>query len=239
MSINPWDIALVIVVTLQATALAYISSPRWKALMLMLPLPFTTIVLSLGRPLDASNLLAMVVLLVYTLSVRTLYQYIPIVPAVALSALLYIVLGSFLANAIPPGNVVFWTSAIVIFILGVLLLRIVPPPDGPNHRTPLPLWQKLPAILLVVAIIVTIKNSLQGFASLFPLLGTVGAYEVRHNLWILVRSAPVLLCALTLMVIVTRLTQDHIGLGFALLLGWIIYIPVLIIIHRHPKSSPP
>ena len=117
MSINPWDIALVIVVTLQATALAYISSPRWKALMLMLPLPFTTIVLSLGRPLDASNLLAMVVLLVYTLSVRTLYQYIPIVPAIALSALLYTVLGSFLANAIPPGNVVFWTSAIVIFIL--------------------------------------------------------------------------------------------------------------------------
>ena len=87
MSINPWDIALAIVVTLQATALAYISSPRWKALMLMLPLPFTTIVISLGRPLDTSNLLAMVVLLVYTLSVRTLYQYIPIVPAIALSAL--------------------------------------------------------------------------------------------------------------------------------------------------------
>jgi len=91
--------------------------------------------------------------------------------------------------------------------------------------------------LLVVIIIVAIKNSLQGFASLFPLLGTVGAYEVRHNLWLLVRSAPALMCALTPMVIVTRLTQDQMGLGFALFLGWMIYIPVLILVNRQPKSS--
>lgn len=237
MPINPWDIALILVVTLQATALAYISSPRWKALMLMLPFPFTTIVLSLGRPLDASNLLAMVVLLVYTLSVRTLYQYISIVPAIALSVLIYAVLGHLLAHSIPPGNLMFWISATVVFMLGILFLRIIPLPSGPNHRTPLPMWQKLPAILLVVIIIVAIKSSLQGFASLFPLLGTVGAYEVRHNLWVLVRSTLVLMCALTLMVIVTRITQDDIGLGFALLLGWMIYIPALIITNRQPKSS--
>ena len=122
-------------------------------------------------------------------------------------------------------------------MLGILLLKVVPFPNGPNHRTPLSIWQKLPAILLVVIIIVAIKNSLQGFASLFPLLGTVGAYEVRHNLWLLVRSAPALMCALTPMVIVTRLTQDQMGLGFALFLGWMIYIPVLILVNRQPKSS--
>ena len=220
MAISLWDIALVFVVTLQATAIAYSISPRWKAVFLMLPLPFTTIVLSLGQPLDASNLLSMVILLIYTLSVRTLHQYMHIVPAIALSVLLY-------------------TSAGLIFISGIFFLRIVPLPDGPSHRTPLPLWQKLPAILLVVAVIVMIKNSLQGFASLFPLLGTVGAYEVRHNLWLLVRSVPTLMCALTPMIIVTRLTQEHIGLGFALLLGWMIYIPILILINRQPKSSTP
>jgi hypothetical protein len=203
----------------------------------MLPLPFTTIVLSLGRPLDASNLLSMVVLLVYTLSVRTLYQYIPIVPSIALSVCLYAILGSLLASNVPTTDIAFWISAGIIFMLGILLLKVVPFPNGPNHRTPLSIWQKLPAILLVVIIIVAIKNSLQGFASLFPLLGTVGAYEVRHNLWLLVRSAPALMCALTPMVIVTRLTQDQMGLGFALFLGWMIYIPVLILVNRQPKSS--
>lgn len=232
MPINPWDIALVLVVTLQATAIAYSISPRWKAIFLMLPLPFTTIVLSLGQPLDASNLLSMIVLLIYTLSVRTLYKFLPIVPAIALSVLFYTIMGTLLARIVPPTNTVFWISAGLIFVFGIFLLRIIPQPNGPNHRTPLPLWQKLPAILLVVAIIVMIKNSLQGFASLFPLLGTVGAYEVRHNLCLLVRSVPALMCALTPMIIVTRLTQEHIGLGFALFLGWMIYIPALIFINR-------
>ena len=237
MSTNLWDIALVFVVSLQSTAIAYSLSPRWKAMFLMLPLPFTTIVLSLGQPLDASNLLSLVVLLVYTLSVRTLYKYIHILPAIALSVLLYAILGSTLAAHIPQNDLFFWISAVIIFLMGLFLLRIVPPPHGPNHRTPLPLWQKLPAILIVVVIIVMIKNSLQGFASLFPLLGTVGAYEVRHNLWLLVRSVPVLMCALTPLIIITRTTQEQIGLGFALLLGWMIYIPILVFINRQTSVS--
>ena len=68
-------------------------------------------------------------------------------------------------------------------------------------------------------------------------LGTVGAYEVRHNPWLSVRSIAMLMCALTLMIIAVRLAQDQLGLGFALFLGWTIYIPALLKIDCLSKTQ--
>ncbi len=228
-SLGFWDIALIFVVALQATAVAYLSDTRWKSLALTLPLPFTTIVLSLGNPLDASNVLSLVTLMIYVMSVRLLYIHarIPIVLTIVLSVFIYATLSSQLVPIVPRTDQVFWISALSIFALGHVLRRVLPHPTGSNYRTSLPLWQKLPAILLVVGILVTLKNSLQGFASLFPLLGTVGAYEVRRNLWILVRSVPNLMCALIPLMIVVRIAQSHVGLPGAFVLGWMVFLPIL------------
>lgn len=228
-SLGFWDFALILVVALQATAIAYLSETRWKSLALTLPLPFTTIVLSLGNPLDASNVLSLITLMVYVTSVYLLYIHIriPIIISIVLSVIIYATLSSQLVPLVPHTDQAFWISALCIFILGHLLRRILPHPSGPAYRTPLPLWQKLPTILLVVGILVTLKNSLQGFASLFPLLGTVGAYEVRRNLWILVRSVPTLMCALIPLMIVVRIAQTYVGLLGAFAFGWIVFLPIL------------
>ena len=72
-SLNPWDLLLVIVISVQATVLAYLQQPRWKAFMLSLPVPFTLMVLAAGRPIDVTNVLGLFLLLLFTHGVRWLH----------------------------------------------------------------------------------------------------------------------------------------------------------------------
>jgi len=233
-----WDVALMLVVTMQATVVAYMSSPRWKGLALSLPLPFTTIVLSLGNPVDASNVLSMVTMLVYVSCVWLLFEKVklPIVVSIFLSVLVYIMLGGLLVGIVPKTDDAFWMAAVGMFASGLVLLRVLPKPSKLPYRTPLPLWQKLPTVFVVVGLLVTIKNHLGGFASLFPLLGTVGAYEVRNDLRILARTVPVLMCSLTVLIVVTFLGQHVWGLGWGLVMGWVVFLPIVLWIQaRVPK----
>jgi len=39
--LGTWDLVLLAVVSLQATLLAYLPHPKWKALIMPLPIPFT------------------------------------------------------------------------------------------------------------------------------------------------------------------------------------------------------
>ena len=57
-----WDIGLVLTVASFATVLAYLHDPKWKAFMISLPGPFTMAFLSLGRPVDATNAVGLLVL---------------------------------------------------------------------------------------------------------------------------------------------------------------------------------
>ena len=88
MTIGVWDLVLVVVVSIQATILAYLHHPLWKGFMLLLPMPFTVAFLALGRPVDATNILGLVTLLIYTHGVRLLHDQmgVPIVPAIVLAA---------------------------------------------------------------------------------------------------------------------------------------------------------
>ena len=86
LNFSPWDIVLVVVVTVQATALAYMRQPRMKAFLLSLPLPFTIIALAMNRPIDATNVMGLVLLLLLTHAVRILHQNfrVPIIPTICL-----------------------------------------------------------------------------------------------------------------------------------------------------------
>jgi len=57
-----WDIILIVVVSITGTFAAYIPHPKWKAFLLLIPIPFTLAVLALGRPIDATNMSALLVL---------------------------------------------------------------------------------------------------------------------------------------------------------------------------------
>ena len=73
LAFSGWDMLLVVAVSLQATALAYVPHPRWKAFLLTLPVPFTLASLSVGQPLDSTNVVALLLLLAYTYGVYCLH----------------------------------------------------------------------------------------------------------------------------------------------------------------------
>ena len=233
--VGPWDLVLIVAVSTLATVVAYLHRPRWKALMINLPIPFTVMTLALGRSVDATNALGLILLLLFTHGVRLLHYRLglPIVPAIVISALGYIGVGGGLAQIVPPSPISFWIAAGATFGFALGLHVIMPHPREPGHRTPLPVWIKLPIVAAVVTFVVVIKGVLGGFATVFPMVGVVGAYEARHSLWTACRQMPVVAFTIIPLMAVCRVAQGKMGLGGGLAVGWIVFLAILIPVTIH------
>jgi len=237
--IGPWDIALLAAVTAQATAISYVHSPKWKAFVWSLPIPFTLATLALGRPVDATNVMGLNVLLIYAHGVRLLHTRLraPIVPAIAVAAIAYCVIGWRLAQLLPPTDLAFWITTAATFMLGAVLYVVTPHRDEPGHRSPLPVYIKLPSVACVILLLIAIKNDLQGFMTMFPMVGVVAAYEARKSLWAMSRQVPVLMMSMAPLMAVCRIAQGAIGLGPSLAIGWPVFGLVLALLTRHMWSE--
>ena len=227
-----WDPLLVVVVTVQATILAYLHHPKWKALMLSLPFPFTVAVLAVGQPLDATNVLGLVLLAIFTYGVRLLHQNLrmPIIPSIVVAALGYGLIGWLVAGVVPRSDIAFWLACAGTLALAVILLKITSHREERGHRSSLPVWIKLPIIMAVVILLLLIKQGLRGFTTVFPMVGVVAAYEARHSLWTMSRQIPIITLAKVPMMIVCRLAQNHFSLPAALALSWIAFLVGLLLI---------
>jgi hypothetical protein len=228
LNFSPWDIVLVVVVTVQSTALAYLRQPRMKAFLLSLPLPFTITALAMNRPIDATNVLGLVLLLLFTHAVRIIHLNfrVPIIPTICLSALGYVVIGSLAAPIMPKSSAAFWLAVAFTAVLGLFLYLRMPERTEREYRTLLPVWVKLPIILLVVILLVLARNYMQGFATFFPMVGVIAVYESRYCLWTIGRQIPVIMVCMACLLSVVFLTQSQWGLPLALVAGWCVFLPV-------------
>lgn len=242
--LSHWDYLLIAAVSVQVALMAYLPHPRWKAFVLSLPLPFTLASLSLGRPVDATNVLGFALFLGYAHGVRILYRRcrLPIAGAIALSALGYAAAGMILARAVPAGGAAFWLAMAAVLAAALITHRLFVPGEEPGHRTSLPVWIKLPIIVAVVSALVLGKQYLKGFMTVFPMVGLVGAYEARHSLGSLCRQVPLLMAGMMPMLAIMRLAQGGLlesrlppqaALLISLGLGWIAYLLVLVPVERH------
>lgn len=232
--IGPWDAVLIIGVSIQATVLAYLRDPKQKALVLVLPVPFTLATLSLGRQVHATNVMGVILLLGYTFAVWRLHAKlrVPIVPAIAAAALGYCVVGWAIASLVPASEWAFWVAAASALALGVTLYATMSEREEPAHRSPLPVWIKLPIVCGVIAVLVLIKNVLLGFMTVFPMVGTVAAYEARHSLWTICRQIPILMMGMVPMMVTCHLTYDRVGLGGSLAIGWLVFLSLMLPLTR-------
>jgi len=227
--VSGWDIALIVGVSLMGTVVAYVRDPERKVFVLMLPVPFTLATLSLGQPVDATNVLGMGVLFGFAIGVWALHGrgHWPILLAIAVCAVGYCVVGAAIARLHPSGNLAFWGAAALLLALSLALIRALPYRAEPHHRTSLPVWIKLPAIALVVAGVVMIKQYLGGFMTMFPMVGVITAYEARHSLWTIVRRIPWIILIMLPAMGFIRLTQVRLGLPLALALAWPLVLALL------------
>jgi hypothetical protein len=227
--LNGWDIALIAGVSIMGTALAYVRHPERKAFVLMLPVPFTLTTLSLGKPVDATNVLGMGTLFGFTIGVWALHTRLrwPILAAIAASAAGYCAVGAAIARLRPAGDAAFWGAAALMLAASFALIRSLPYREEPHYRTPLPVWIKMPAIALVITGVLAVKQHLGGFTTMFPMVGLVAAYEARKSLWTIVRRIPWVILMMTPMMALIRLTQGHIGLPAALAVAWPVLLTLL------------
>ena len=201
-----WDVALLIVVSLQVT----------------------TIALGQGQPINSTHVLALLVLIVYYHSIRLLHRRLPIVPSIGLGLGLYVLSSRMLLSIVPIQPASFPICVGTIGVLALALFLWQPPRSEPHHRTPLPVYLKLPTVIAVVGLLIYLKSTLQGFATLFPLVGVVGLYEARKGLWSVCRQAPVFALGMCALLTATYITQPLLGLHAALAIGWGMYLIVLL-----------
>ena len=233
------DMALIVAVTAMGVAVAYLKNPEHKATVLMLPVPFTLATLAVGRPIDATNVLAIPALFGYTFCVWLLRERlrVPILAAIATAAAAYCLFGAAVARWRPTDDATFWTAAAATMLAGTGLVRRLPHREEPHHRTPLPVWIKTPAIAAVVSGLVEIKHLLGGFTTMFPMVGVVASYEARHSLWTIVRRIAWLLILMPPMMGTIRLLQPHVGTPAAVLLAWPVYLAVFAVFLKRSAAE--
>jgi len=237
-----WDLILIFSVSIQSVILAYMPSARGKALLLSLPIPFTLAVMAVGQDVGPTNVIGLIVLFIFTQSVRILHHdfQMPIIPSILCSLLGYCLIGWGLARMLPETDRAFWWCSTITVAVAFLLYKVLPYRAEGTQPTPLPVWQKLPMVIGVVTGLVLIKDGLHGFATIFPMLGVVSAYEARHCLWTMGRQITVIMLTMAPMMITIFITQHYLGLGFALLLSWTVYLGLFIPImraRRHEDGS--
>jgi hypothetical protein len=232
LALSPWDLALLVVVTVMGTVLAYVTDPKWKAFLLGLPFPFTIANLSLAQRVGPSHVLGMLVLLLFTNLVRWLHYSakVPIVPAIALSIGVYIAAGSLLNRFVPRSAPVFWIVFGLTLAGGIVLLALLPHRQETAYRSPLPVPMKIAAIAGVVGLIVVLKQVLGGFMTMFPMVGTIAAYEARHSLWTIGRQIPILIVTAGPMIAVMWVAQHWLGASIpvSLAAGWAAFLAIMI-----------
>lgn len=234
-----WDVLLLVAVTALVTAIAYLRHPLWKAFMLSFPLPFTIAVLAVGKPIGASNVAALGLLLLYTYSVYLLRNRLnlPVLPAILLSAGGYCLLGYWLKGLIPDTEQAFWLAVALIAALAAWLRFAMPVRSEPSYRATLPLVLKIPVVMAVVTLLILMKSSLGGFMTLFPMVGVLASYESRFSLWANVRQLPVIMITLLPLMVTSRLLYETLGLGASLAIGWIPFFLCLIPFFADTRNS--
>ncbi len=224
-----WDLALLSIVSVQATLLAYVRHPKWKALIMVLPIPFTLASLALGAPVNTTHVVALNLLLLYTHAVRLLHVCagVPIIPAIILSAAGYCGVGALLRNVLPLTPAAFWIACALSLGVAAAAHALFPRHDEPGHRSHLPPWIKFPIIAGVILMLIVMKRFLGGFMTMFPMVGVVASYESRTSLGSVCRAMPDFMFAMIPMMAVVRVVQPQLGLGPALGAGWLVFIPML------------
>jgi hypothetical protein len=228
-ALGAWDVVLLVVVSLQATLLAYLDHPRWKALILALPIPFTLAALAVGAPVSATNVAALNVLLAFAHAVRLLHDKVrvPIVPSIALSAAGYVAAGALLKSVIPATDPAFWIACVLTLGVAAATHHVFKRGDEPDSHCPIKPWVKFPMVAAVVFGLILLKRFLAGFTTMFPMVGIFAAYEGRTSLRAVCRTLPDFMFAMVPMLAAVRLVQPRLGLGPALAVGWLVFLPML------------
>ncbi|MCJ8330814.1 MAG: hypothetical protein HRT89_18060 [Lentisphaeria bacterium] len=227
---GPWDWVLILVVTAMGTSMAYVHNARMKALILGLPLPFTFATLAVGMQVNSFNLSGLLLTWFFTIMVRQLHQKWKwnIFLSIILSVSFFCIAASIGTRFVPETELAFWGLIIFISISALLVVKFQKLEAEPGHKTPMPLYIKVPVIFMVVLGVILLKQELKGFVTMFPMVGVIAAYESRKSLSTMAAEIPKMILLFIPLVIIIHVSYDRLGLIGSMLAGWSVFLCILI-----------
>lgn len=230
-----YDILLILVVSGMGACTAWLHNPRLKVLVMLLPLPSTLSALAIGRPIDYSFPMGLLLLPLFYYIIRLLYLRLKvgIIAAIALSAFVYCLAGFAVFHSLHDSALLFWGSFLAVYVLaGGLLLGATPKAES-GYRSEVPPALKMILIAGVVSVLLNLKLALGGFMAIFPMAGVVSSYEVRHCLGTVSIQLPLMLILIAMLFATCYLTQPVLGLPGGLATGWMVYLVMLGLMRKH------
>ncbi len=224
-----WDFVLIGVVAIQAGILSYVSDPKKKSFILVFPFPFTIATISLGTQVNATHVLGLVDLAIFAYGVRFLYSKLKlnIILSISFCAGVYCLIAIFLASILPENEISFWVSVFCVALIGIMLAFFTDCPYEAPYKTDLPVYIKIPIIVAVISILVVLKKYLQGFITVFPMVGVIAVYEGRFMLASICRQIPVVMVSLVSLMMTVRVLSSFVSLYTGLSIGWVVFLLVL------------
>jgi hypothetical protein len=211
------------VLTAFVISIAYVRSPRAKALIYSLPVPFSCAYLATGLAINATHITGLMLVIGYNWLVLGLVRAkVPLVVAIVAAAAAYFGGAWLLRPLAGLENATLWWAAGIGFaawVLGVVLYR---PREEPGHRSRTAWWVKAPLIFAIAMGVYNATDLLAGGVGMFPYAGVFTSYESRHSLRTLagqftINSLGLLMCLVTIH-LAERAGVPVLG---ALFLGWV------------------
>jgi hypothetical protein len=210
------------VLTAFVISIAYVRSPRAKALIYSLPVPFSCAYLATGLAINATHITGLMLVVGYNWLVYGLVRAkVPLVAAILAGAGVYFGGAWLLRPLAGLESAALWSAAGIAlagWILGVWFYR---PREEPGHRSRTPWWVKAPLIFAIAMGVYNATDLLAGGVGMFPYAGVFTSYESRHSLRTLagqftINSLGLLMCLVT----IHLAEQAGVPVVAALLMGW-------------------
>ncbi|MEO3773425.1 hypothetical protein [Micromonospora sp. B9E7] len=253
----------VLLVTALVWAVSLIRSVRLRALVYSLPLPMTLALVSSGHRVEGAQLLGVLGLNLFFVTVAVTYQRLrwPILLADGAGIAVYVVLSAgLLAVEIPfeaalAGTLVLWLAAMLLLRRRARARTVRTPADAPaaepvlgdasavvdtsidDRRDRLPALLKL-VVIFVGAVLTTLLGAvLRGMVVTFPYSGVLVAVEARRQLFEFSRHF-----ARNSLALVGFLTAYHflqeVSSALALGAGWVAFAVVVAVLHLPSRPLP-
>lgn len=247
------DLVLLAVVTAMSVAVAYISSPRIKSMVYMLPFPFSIALISTGKGVDATHMIGFGLVWAFLWIVWFLHtrMRVPILfangAAIVFHSIVSVVIATYTPHpdavsvqAVVFENRLFWGAAGVISLLAVAGLCLPHHQETP-YRSLMHPAIKIPLVFVLIAMIVMSKNFLRGFMPSFPMVTVFAVYEARYSLYTMASSMPVFLLGCVPLLVVCRLVIPYHPESTAIMIkglaaGWLLYVPIYLMMAKIYKK---
>ncbi len=180
------NLAAILLVTVVVWAISLIRSVRMRAFVYSLPLPMTLALATTEFSVDGAQVLGVVGLNLFFLTVTVLYHQLgwPIAVSDVLGIAVYVATSALLLVAAPVPFVPALIGTLVLWGAVILVLRrrrVVPSPVDATQDG-LPALAKLLVIFVGAILTVLFGQLLQGMVVTFPYSGVLVAIETRRNL---------------------------------------------------------